>query len=612
MDIKRIGGHVLAVAAAFAVALAVLVSPPTAAEAATIDFDHDDADNALTAAPGDTVRVEVESAFANVSITGTADGVSASFAFNGGQSIQCANSASASSCDVDDSDDGTAGRQNSDNVTAVALKIADDSGEGYILLSVGGLGGTTKTKVITVSKAGLVGSLTIKAAKTTIPASGVGAETTLTAVVKNASSSAGGMNSQSVSFVTTLGSIECVADTETQACSATTANYDHDNDSDTAMVPGGVTITLNGEGVEGQAVVTARLGSHTATATVTLFGDADKLTAEPRQNSIEIGGEVYVVLTVTDGAGHPVSGQVISPLAAGKEVTGPSGVSKPVLVATEKNTPAVAGTSAVGVGYSKDYIDAKNSKNSIPACGDDNTGSADGTTNDAFAPGTNSKGQCVVHVTAPDDSDNTKDATRGVHTLNFQISSKIKASAEIEVAGKPASISTDAPSMVDPASVTEIAVSVYDDTDVLVGITSVKVRKVDGGGLIENEGDGGSENTVNGMSKFTYIAPRAAGTAEILITAGTVNHRLELTIGDPTPPAPPVSVSAQSGLVLVSNATSIGDILGALACGDDAGTTVTLPGNNIYVVGAPAVVNSAFMSNVQFPVDIAAAYVSCG
>ena len=59
----------------------------------------------------------------------------------------------------------------------------------------------------------------------------------------------------------------------------------------------------------------------------------------------------------------------------------------------------------------------------------------------------------------------------------------------------------------------------YDDTDVLVGITDVKVRKVDGGGLVENAGVGGTEKTKNGQSDFTYIAPSSAGMAEVL------NHR---------------------------------------------------------------------------------------
>ena len=87
--------------------------------------------------------------------------------------------------------------------------------------------------------------------------------------------------------------------------------------------------------------------------------------------------------------------------------------------------------------------------------------------------------------------------------------------------------------MVDPASVTKITVSVFDDEDVLVGITDVKVRKVGGDGLIEDEGDGGSEMTTNGQSEFNFIAPSTAGSSEILITAGSVNERVTLTIAYP-------------------------------------------------------------------------------
>ncbi len=535
-------------AAAVALGASLIVRP---AEAATVDLGAND--NSATAAPGDTVHIAVASPFLTATITGTASGVSASFTFNGAQSIQCADSASASSCDVDDSNSDTAGRQNVANATSVALKVADDSGEGYILLSVSGLGATVTTKVVTVSKASLVGSLDIQASETTIAAAD--GTSTLTVVVKNAAGTPVGLNGERVSLVTTLGSIECTTDVETQACTVTTADYDHDNDSTTDAVPGGATVVLNGEGVEGQAVITARIGTRTKSVTVTLYGTAKNLTAEPQQDSIEIGGEVFVVLTVTDDAGHPVSGQVISPVSS-EEVVGPPGVDKPVLVVTEKDTPIpspAVGDTALGRGYSKDKPKVESAA-AIPACGDDNLdtdtttsglqelfGPNDGTTdvgtgvNVGKNEGTNDNGQCVVHVSAPDLTGTDKDATRGVHTLNFQISSSIKASATIEVAGKPASISTDAPAMVDPASVTEITVSVYDDTDVLVGITDVKVRKVDGGGLVEDAGTDGMEKTSNGQSEFTFIAPSSVGTAEILITAGDVSQRVMLTIGEPEP-----------------------------------------------------------------------------
>ena len=91
----------------------------------------------------------------------------------------------------------------------------------------------------------MVGSLTIKAAQKTIAAAD--GETTLTVEVKNAAGTPAGLNDQDVSLITTLGSIECVAGTETQACSVETADATVDSDT----VPGRATITLNGKGGRG-------------------------------------------------------------------------------------------------------------------------------------------------------------------------------------------------------------------------------------------------------------------------------------------------------------------------------------------------------------------------
>ena len=600
-------------AAAFAVALAVLVSASSTAEAATVPLAENVA--SATAAPGDTVELAVNGTLAQLSITGTADGVGGSFVANGGQSISCSNE---NSCDKDAAD-------NTSETVTVQLKVDADSGEGHILVSVVGLGGSTNTaqttKVINVSKANLVGSLSITPVAKTIAANddnttvgdGGANETTIRVNVKNAATTPAGLNDENVTLITTLGTLRCASGgTPAQACTATTA-ASSGVPNVTDGTPGWVDVLLIGGGVEGVARITATIGGLTDTADVTMYGTAKNLSAEPQQGSIEIGGSTFIVLTVTDAAGNPVSGQTITPVTA-KEVVGPA--DKSVLVTTEKATAATP-TSELGVGYSKDYIASKASNN-IPACGDDNTGSLASPSEEVFtADGTNDKGQCVVEVTAPKDAaDASKSATRGVHTLNFQISATLKASATIEVAGSPASITTDAPDVIEPGSVTEITVSVWDDEDVLVGITSVKVRKVGGNGLIEDESAAdtpGSEMTVNGQSKFTFIAPSTPGTAEILITAGDVDERVTLNIGDPTPPeppTPPVSVSAQSGLTVVQDAGSIEDVLGALSCGGNAGTTVSFNGGT-YVVGAPSVVNSAFMNNVSFPIGTAAAYVVC-
>ena len=596
--VRKLGASALVVAAAFAVAFAVLVSSTSndTAEAATVDFAADDADNAVSAAPGDTVNVAVVSAFATVTITSTADGVGGSFVSGGGQSIQCGDDAS---CDVDDSDPGTTGRQNVAGAVSVALKIDEDSGEGHILISVGGLGTAAVTKVINVSKATLVGSLKVTATTKTIPAAT--GTSTLVINVQNAAGTPAGLNGQSVSVVTDLGTIECVAGTEVQACSIDTANSSGITGVDDGT-PGYATVTLNGKGVEGTATITVRLGTRTDTATVTLFGTAKKLTAEPMQGSVEIGGSVYVVLTVTDGADNPVAGQVITPVTT-KEVVGPN--DDAVKVETETTTAATT-ESAEGVGYSKDFIHATDSAKSIPACGDDNTGSLNSPETEVFdTDGTNADGKCVVYVSAPKKGvgDAEKNATRGEHTLNFQISSTLKVSAVIEVAGSPSSITTDAPAMVDPASVTKITVSVWDDEDVLVGITDVKVRKVGGDGLIEDAGDGGTEATSDGQSTFTFIAPSAVGSSEILITAGDAETRVSLQIGEteapPEPSAPSLDrTPASTGYTLVNfSGGSVAELDAALAaaCGSSAAAYATNLGEYVgYLVGAPAVVNRAF------------------
>ena len=513
-------------------------------------------DNSATAAPGDTVQITVEGALAQISITGTADGVGASLVANDGQSINCADNLT---CDKND----TA------NTIQVDLKIDDGAGEGYILVSVAGVAGTSPTaqvtKVITVSKGTLLGSLDIAASSKTIAANdsnntaddGGPNEADILATVKNAASTPAGLNGQRVTFVTSLGTLACPATTAptggtdtvavsgVQVCSIWTTNVDNPLTDATDATDGLAAVRLDGAGREGVATVTVTVGGFTKQLDVTMYGTAKNLTAEPEQGSIEIGGSVYVVLTVTDDAGNPVSGQTITPVSA-DEVAGPEGVDNPVLVETEKNT-AVPTTdafdTAVGVGYSQDKP-AVGDAAAIPACGEDNTdtdGTGDGTLTELFGTeGTNDNGQCVVYVTAPDPDGTDDDATRGAHTLNFEISDTVKASATIEVAGKPNSITTDAPASVDPASVTEITVSVWDDTNVLVGITAVKVRKVDGGGLIEDQGEGGSEMTSDGQSKFTFIAPSAAGSAEILITAGDVSERVTLTIGEPEDTGPTV------------------------------------------------------------------------
>ena len=621
--VTKLGAYGLTVAAAFAVALAVLISvssTPTA-EAATVELAENAA--SATAAPGDTVEFAVNGTLAQLSITGTADGVGGSFVANGGQSISCSNEGS---CDKDAAAAGT-------ETVTVQLKVDADSGEGHILVSVVGLGGSTNTaqttKVINVSKANLVGSLSITAVNKTIAANddnttigdGGDNETTIRVLVKSAATEPLGLNDEQVTLITTLGTLRCTSGgTPAQACTATTA-ASSGVPNVTDGTPGYVDVLLIGGGVEGVATITATIGGLTDSADVTMYGTAKNLEAEPQQGSIEIGGSTFIVLTVTDAAGNPVSGEVITPVTT-KEVVGPA--DKSVLVATEKATTATA-TSEVGVGYSADYIASK-AANSIPACGDDNTGSLESPSEEVFTDdGTNDKGQCVVKVTAPKDAaDASKSATRGVHTLNFQISAKLKASATIEVAGSPDSITTDAPDVIEPGSVTEITVSVWDDTGVLVGITSVKVRKVGGDGLIEDESaedTPGSEMTVNGQSKFTFIAPSSAGTSEILISAGDVDERVSLTIGEPAMPEPEEPAMPEptepelsgNGPLRIFSGGSVADLHSAAEAACAGGAVVWIhdgSGWQVYSTTAIAIANSAFNAAFADGIDEQAVFIT--
>ncbi len=546
------GAYGLTVAAAFAVALAVLLSvSTTTAEAALGDKDGNDLEPANTANPGDTVYVQnAATSYVQFEITSVA-GASGSFthdsATDDGQKIIC-NPATASSgsghCDTNTSDAGV----------TVALKIDVDSKGGLIRITQTDLSVTTggvSRDVLTVVVDPLPATLKATAASTTI-ASGAGSttaeSTTITATVLNDQATPIGMNGVSVGFVTTNGQFDCDNDdtVDSQLCAEVTGNLDVSTDGSGTETPGHARVTLHGSGRAGVATVTITSGDLDAVSIdVTLSGPAKNLTAVPRQNSVHEGGNVWIDLTVTDAAGNPVKSQIIAPRAT-KEVVGPG--DKPEPIETERDTPEVTGdgASAAGVGYSKDFIHATDSKKSIPACGDDNTGSSDGTSDDVFGPGTDADGRCVVYVSVPkkDVGGATKSATRGEHTINFQIgtgSSAVKASATIQVAGGPASIESDAPEYVDPLSDTTITLTVLDDEGVLVGETPINVVKVAGDGLEEGKATVMGAMTSNGSSTFSYIAG-LEGQVVFRVTAGSgagaIRDIITLTVGEAMPEEP--------------------------------------------------------------------------
>ena len=590
--VRKLGASALVIAAAFAVAFAVLMSSP-ATEAAEIEFDNV-ADTSVDAQPGDTVIVPGQASASIVSFEIVGGSSTGSFDSGGGQSLSCGDSETGRGCDTNDDAD----------TISVKLNIDADSPDGFIqvsrtlvLNSVGAVPGTPDVDnlVIVVTTQPKPVSVALKSASTTINADSGSEDTTvITATVKYDKTPETGTTGE-LTFITTLGSFACGGDgsTSTQVCADVVAAL-VDTNSDGVMDATRATVTLSGADREGTAVITVTHASvDSATAEVTLFGTAKNLRAEAEQGSVEIGGFVLIVLTVTDGAGNPVSGA--QPEPGDDEVEGPSDDS--TLVATSK-TDAFTATELLSSPYNVDKNVKDKASLSIPACGNDLTTpleDADENPQQLFGDaGTNDKGQCVVKVTAPEDDEDTSGtdeaATRGVHTINFALD-KLEASVDIEVAGSPASVEADpaSGSYIEPLSDNDITITVRDDEGVLVGITEVEIVKVEGDGLVEGiagiaavEGVSpskpNSEKTSDGVTSFTFTAPLSAGTTIFRIRAGDVTEVLQLHIGSepvevvpPTPAAPSLDRQpAVTGFTLVNfTGGSIGELATAVeeACG---------------------------------------------
>ena len=413
----------------------------------------------------------------------------------------------------------------------VKLNIDADSPNGFMVINrarIAGGSGDLSPLVINVATQPKPASLTAKAASTTVAATDVNDgglnQTTITATVKNDQSPAVGMAGQRLTFITTLGLLDCdgvgSGNAAAQVCLADTIV--EDNDPETTVL-GTATVTLIGASREGTATISITHASLDPTSVdVTLFGSAKNLAAAAEQGSVEVDGTAFIVLTVTDGAGNPVSG--VQPAAAAeKPIVGPEG------------------GNPVDTMYNVNKVDS-NGKVVIPAC---MAHEAEGADPDADPPvlatagskGTDDDGQCVVQVKALDLDGTDDDSTRGVNTLSFQLASvtpALKASAEIEVAGVAASIETDAPESVEPLSSTKIMVTVKDDEGVLVGQTGFDVEQFEGGGLIRDA----SAMTADGVGSFTLLAPSSAGAVSVLITAGKHTEIVTIQVGEAMPEEP--------------------------------------------------------------------------
>ena len=241
-------------------------------------------------------------------------------------------------------------------------------------------------------------------------------------------------------------------------------------------------IHLRGDGRPGAARLTFEAAGFTVTRDVTFYGDARYIAATPEQASIEVGGSVFVVVTVTDEAGNGIAGRTPALGAGGDAVRGP-------------RSGAVRVTATDGVAK-----DAAGTANDIPACRD----------------GTNGEGRCVVRVTAQDTIGTRNDATRGTHTLTVVGGSPIpaagrKVAVDVTVAGPPHRVSADAPARVDPGGSADVTVTAVDDRGELAAAQSVLVRQIAGGGRLV---DAGPAVTRDGRYAFTWRAPIRSDVAE--------------------------------------------------------------------------------------------------
>jgi len=483
--------------------------------------------------PGTTVAISASGTIVQFSV----DGGNGSGSFsNGEQSIACRDQ---TPCDTNGptTDDAQAGA----GEITVKFTVDADSADGFIVIERQAIlptGEEANQVVIEITTRPVANALKVEPDSTSIVSGATGTTATDTnikaTVTDNQDTPA--QIAASVTFVTTNGFLTCSdGGAFVQACTIATGTS---ADNNVTAGTGEAIVTLTGSGRAGTATVSVSVDTTDLAQEVeiVLSGPAASLSAEPEQGSVEQGGSVFVVLTVLDAGGNPVTGQ--QPVASA--APGPKAIIGP-----DKGK-------AVTTSYDVDK-NLAGAKNDIPACGDDVTevdhdddGTPPGTDGthaaELFtADGTNAKGQCVVQVNTDADvaaTPNDESTTRGLNTLNFALGT-LSASAEVTVAGAAATIATDPAdlSYVDPLSDNMITVTVTDDEGVPVGATTIEIVKVGGEGLVE----GVDTMTNNGSETFSYTAPfegQAVFRIRVNLGATQVQEVLRLNIGTPAEPEP--------------------------------------------------------------------------
>lgn len=631
--VRKMGASALVIAAAFAVAFSVLLSPTAEAEIATraADGTYTNTGSASgTAENGDTVYIrDASTAYVLFELTAIG-GASASFthadAADDGQSIYCqANTTTDTpTCDVDTADDA--------GVT-VAVKIDDDSSKGAVFVKKTVVGAATSTTdTITVSVAQVPTALTATLDATSINSGQGGVEAGRTLLnIRLTDADGAGIAGERLTIVSTraLLSAPNTTDDGTDALTRTvdgeaatliafssgdtgalagTVNTSADGGTDADVdTRGYARVAVEGGGTAGVSTITITAGEVTRTVDIVLHGPVKTISAEAEQSSIEVGGETFIVVTALDSGGNPVEGQSVSVKTRGG-VVGPEKLSVKVLAvntAIKDAAPAIAGPTP--------------GKGDLPGCGTvpartDDTDTTPDESTFWVGSGTNDDGKCVIKVNAPDETGTDNGASRGTHTITLVANATGGASpkgvdeavVEIAVGGPAVAIESDAPERIGTSDEVTVNLTVLDDEDVRVGSVTIEVIHTAGDGAIIAAAAG---STKDGRAKFTYLAPSTPGVVEFLARTkapnGAVTAKLPIIIAigaeeaAPEPEAPSLDrTPASTGYTLVNfSGGSVAELAAVLtdACGSGATAYATNLGEYVgYLVGAPAVVNRAF------------------
>ena len=629
--VTKMGAYGLAVAAAFAVALAVLLSVSTPTAEAVLQQKNADGELVThngSAENGDTVYVRFNNdgyATFTISTTGSA---AASFvhtdADTNGQTIVCGPVLAAAA-------EGACDAQADDSQVTVAVKIDDDSGKGVIFVNQKAItgGGTETTDAISVSVKQVPTTLTAKAATSSIDSKGVNAEPTSAGTtyvdIRLTDSNNKGIAGESITIVSTRAVLSTAASplnsraiivggvTENAALgpfagaslAGTVTTSDDAGDEADVDTAGYGRVVVTGAGSAGVSTITVTMGDLTATADIVLHGVVKAISAELEEGAIEVGGKTRIVVTALDAGDNPVANQNISVKLKGG-VTPPEKLAKPV--ATSNLVNKDGGTQ----GSLKD-------KGDIPACGDiggtdDDAGTPDVNEAEAASAGTNDAGQCVIEVSAPGGgtTTTTDDAARGTHTIVLVANSTggdsprgvNEAEVDIQVGGSPAIIEHDAPARIDASAEITVNVTVIDDESVRVGGVDIEVIHTAGdGAIITNI----ASRTKDGRAKFTYLAPSTPGVTEFLVRTKsgsrvTAQEPIIVAIGEAVEDPPPSLSSAPSasGFTLVTfsggSVEELGEVVTTSCGGGGTAYATDYQGNWVSYIPAAMIpaVNATF------------------